>query len=96
MLGHGAFGSVYLGRMLDDEHAAVAVKVVTLNTDTLPLYQTEAKINTTLDSPYIIAIRSHIQIISTAYLVFELCDMELFKLVVPRKTTMHWPLLCFF
>ena len=86
VLGHGAFGAVYLGRMLDEEHAAVAVKVISLNTDTLPLYQTEAKINALLlDSPYIIAMRSHVQILTTAHLVFELCDTELFKLVVPRS-----------
>ncbi|KAL9559735.1 hypothetical protein PS6_000605 [Mucor atramentarius] len=85
VLGHGAYGCLFLGQSLKD-NSYVAVKVLTksgLDLQQLQLQQLEIDIQTSLKHPNLLALHRVIQDADYIYMVMELCDQgDLFDYVI--------------
>lgn len=85
VLGHGAYGCLFLGQSLKT-NSYVAVKVLTksgLDLQQLQLQQLEIDIQSSLSHPNLLALHRVIQDIDYIYMVMELCDQgDLFDFVI--------------
>ncbi|KAI7902665.1 kinase-like domain-containing protein, partial [Cokeromyces recurvatus] len=85
VLGHGAYGCLFLGQSLKD-NSYVAVKVLSklgLDFQQLQLQQLEMDIQSSLKHPYLLALHRTIQDKDYIYMVMELCDQgDLFDFVI--------------
>jgi serine/threonine protein kinase len=85
VLGHGAYGCLFLGQSLKD-NSYVAVKVLSksgLDLQQLQLQQLEIDIQTSLSHPNLLALHRVIQDMEYIYMVMELCDQgDLFDFVI--------------
>jgi serine/threonine protein kinase len=84
ILGHGAYGCLFLGQSLKD-NSYVAVKILAKSADLqqLQLQQLEMDIQSQLKHPHLLALHRLIQDQDYLYMIMELCDQgDLFDFVI--------------
>ncbi|KAG1050998.1 hypothetical protein G6F43_006767 [Rhizopus delemar] len=84
ILGHGAYGCLFLGQSLKD-NSYVAVKILAKSADLqqLQLQQLEMDIQSQLKHPHLLALHRFIQDQDYLYMIMELCDQgDLFDFVI--------------
>ncbi|KAG1446738.1 hypothetical protein G6F46_011782 [Rhizopus delemar] len=82
ILGHGAYGCLFLGQSLKD-NSYVAVKILAKSAELQPLQQLEMDIQSELKHPHLLALHRFIQDQDYLYMIMELCDQgDLFDFVI--------------
>jgi serine/threonine protein kinase len=82
ILGHGAYGCLFLGQSLKD-NSYVAVKILAKSAELQQLQQLEMDIQSELKHPHLLALHRFIQDQDYLYMIMELCDQgDLFDFVI--------------